>query len=675
MASHLASYEILDEIKKSPNGNLFKVRYRNLNQLRAIKEFAGDVVVSIPDFESNFYQNAMLWAQLNHQNIARVLDHFHEDGKYYLVTEYVDGAPIDEFCKTQSTSDVISLFINVLEAFNYAHSIDLKRSVGLDQTNNNIVRIVHADIKPSNIIVSSKNMLKITDFGLSQFVKDTSRTENIAFLPPEILTSSVLDARSDVFSLGRLLSHLLNGRKDVPNKAMKVIQIATQMDIERRFLSVAEMKEALLSGIIPSALDPENAFDFNLTGKTINGYQIKEIIGKGGMGVVYKAIELKFNRVCAIKQLNPQLLIRGTGNVVTRFKQEAVVLANLNHKNIVRTTDYFEHEDDFLIVMDLVEGVSLEKRLNPCLSYSDFQKFKNQFPDYSDLIENAVSMKNDDRVFVSLYKIADANQYSGFNPAQIFETSKKLLSYLTPFIKKPTLDEALHIFKQVLSAVNYAHNAVIDIPLDDGRQEKVSGIVHRDIKPSNILIDKNNNVKIIDFGIIKLFNSQMGTMPQLSTMGDILGTWEYMAPEQFDRDVSLKHPVKFYTDIYALGLLLFYLLTGRPAFNPDWTGTVFTVLDRIRLKPVPNLHKGDENFKKDTSIPQQVMDAIIKATEKDPQKRFQNVKDFEKFLFQHSIIPDPEPPNDDVEKIPVWVIILCVFAIIVVGISLYFLIG
>jgi sulfatase modifying factor 1 len=149
------------------------------------------------------------------------------------------------------------------------------------------------------------------------------------------------------------------------------------------------------------------------------------------------------------------------------------------------------------------------------------------------------------------------------------------------------------IFTQVLNAFDYAHS---------------KGIVHRDIKPANIFIDKNNQVKILDFGIAKLF----GTGNEMTQTGTQMGTPVYMSPEQVKGDKSIDHR----SDIYALGVTLYFTLTGKAPYESAEESS-FEIFMKIVNEPIP--HLPNNSF----------FDAIIqKAVAKDRNERYQEIKEF-----------------------------------------------
>jgi sulfatase modifying factor 1 len=158
-------------------------------------------------------------------------------------------------------------------------------------------------------------------------------------------------------------------------------------------------------------------------------------------------------------------------------------------------------------------------------------------------------------------------------------------------------NEAKVIFIQVLNAFEYAHS---------------KGIVHRDIKPSNIFIDKNDQVKILDFGIAKIF----GTGNEMTQTGTQMGTPVYMSPEQVKGDKSIDHR----SDIYSLGITLYFLLVGKAPYESAEESS-FEIFTKIVNDPIPNLPN------------QPFFDAIIqKAVEKDRNNRFQEINEFKNSL-------------------------------------------
>lgn len=153
-------------------------------------------------------------------------------------------------------------------------------------------------------------------------------------------------------------------------------------------------------------------------------------------------------------------------------------------------------------------------------------------------------------------------------------------------------EEIKPLFGQLLNAFEYAHS---------------KGIVHRDIKPANIFVDASNHVKILDFGIAKIF----GTGNEMTQTGTQMGTPVYMSPEQVKGDKSIDHR----SDIYSLGVTLYYLLSGRAPFKSHDEST-FEIFTKIVNEPIPLLDNND------------FFNSIInKAAAKDRNERFQSIEE------------------------------------------------
>ncbi len=168
---------------------------------------------------------------------------------------------------------------------------------------------------------------------------------------------------------------------------------------------------------------------------------------------------------------------------------------------------------------------------------------------------------------------------------------------------------AIKLFKQVLVAIDYAHNFVYS----DQAGEKHRGIIHRDLKPANILVTPDDLVKVTDFGIVKVRGIKGGTQ-----IGFNPGTPEYMSPEQArGRELDQR------SDIYSLGVVFYEMLTGRVPFEDDGNATSDYEVRRGHIElPVP---RPSEIYH---GVPVELEKIVLKALEKDPEERFQTAREF-----------------------------------------------
>lgn len=175
---------------------------------------------------------------------------------------------------------------------------------------------------------------------------------------------------------------------------------------------------------------------------------------------------------------------------------------------------------------------------------------------------------------------------------------------------------ALKLFKQVLAAIDYAHNFIYL----DKTGARHQGIIHRDLKPANILVTPDDVVKVTDFGIVKVRGVKGGTQ-----MGFNPGTPEYMSPEQA-RGRELDHR----SDIYSLGVVVYEMLTGHVPFEGDGSGTSDYEIRRGHIEmPVPPM----ADFY--PGIPAELEKVVLKALEKNPEDRYQTAHQFRDLIEEY----------------------------------------
>ncbi|HKA97178.1 MAG TPA: Stk1 family PASTA domain-containing Ser/Thr kinase [Streptosporangiaceae bacterium] len=255
-------------------------------------------------------------------------------------------------------------------------------------------------------------------------------------------------------------------------------------------------------------------------------YELDGIVGRGGMAEVFRARDIRLDRVVAVKTLRDDLARDATFQA--RFRREAQSAASLNHPSVVAVYDTGEDMSGSshvpYIVMEYVDGRTLRDLLR------------------------------DDR---------------------------RLLP-----------ERALEITDGVLRALDYSHR---------------SGIVHRDIKPGNVMLTRNGEVKVMDFGIARAVSDAQATMTQTA---QVIGTAQYLSPEQ-----ARGERVDARSDLYSTGCLLYELLTGRPPFLGD--SPVAIAYQHVRENPVPP-------SRLDPEIPPWADSIVLRAMAKDPAQRYQS---------------------------------------------------
>jgi eukaryotic-like serine/threonine-protein kinase len=278
-------------------------------------------------------------------------------------------------------------------------------------------------------------------------------------------------------------------------------------------------------------------------------YELDGVVGRGGMAEVYRARDLRLDRVVAVKTLREDLARDQTFQA--RFRREAQSAASLNHPSIVAVYDTGEDNAGPthvpFIVMEYVDGRTIRDLLR------------------------------DDR---------------------------RLLP-----------ERALEITDGVLRALDYSHRA---------------GIVHRDIKPGNVMLNRQGEIKVMDFGIARALSDAQATMTQTA---QVIGTAQYLSPEQ-----ARGERVDARSDLYSVGCLLYELLTGRPPFTGD--SPVSIAYQHVRENPIPPTRV-------DPELPPWADAIVLRAMEKDPADRYQSGadmrSDIQRALSGFPVAPVPMP--------------------------------
>ena len=227
-------YELGEEIGRGGMGAVHKALDRRLGRTVAVK-LLSDAVASREEFRVRFEREGRALAKLSHPNIVSVFDVGEEDGRRYIVMEYVDGRPLDRLVP-MAPDRAVGLALQVCDALAAAHGQG----------------IVHRDIKPGNILVDGADRVKVADFGIARFVEPgstvTSSTEVLgtpAYMAPEVLRGAAPDPRQDVYAVGMMLTEMIppgsrGGLEPVLDRALAPTP-------ERRYSSMAELRSALSS--------------------------------------------------------------------------------------------------------------------------------------------------------------------------------------------------------------------------------------------------------------------------------------------------------------------------------------------------------------------------------------------------------------------------------------------
>jgi eukaryotic-like serine/threonine-protein kinase len=310
-------------------------------------------------------------------------------------------------------------------------------------------------------------------------------------------------------------------------------------DDEITKLSVTPQLPALTEMPRPTA--PQVPAFSELPLPVIAGYDVLALVGRGGMGRVYKARHQALGRIIAVKML----IDAGDDTLTARFQAESQAVARLQHPNIAQVFETGQVQGQPFLVLEFLSGGSLA------------QKLAGQPQD---------------------------------------------------------AHEAARLIELLARGMEHSHQ---------------HGVIHRDLKPANILLAADGTPKITDFGLARRLQESSG----LTRTGEVLGTPSYMAPEQASGGTSQAGPA---ADVYALGAILYEMLTGRPPFQgPDTMQTVMMVLTLEPVAPSRLLPQ----------LPRDLETICLKCLEKSPRKRYASAvalaDDLRRFLDGRPIVARP----------------------------------
>jgi eukaryotic-like serine/threonine-protein kinase len=281
-------------------------------------------------------------------------------------------------------------------------------------------------------------------------------------------------------------------------------------------------------------------------------YQIVGILGRGGMGAVYKAVHRDTKEAAAVKLLSAELAEEE--GFRSRFEAEIETLRKLHHPNIVRLFGFGEQDGLLFYAMELVDGNSLEEELR-----------RGRHFDWR---------------------------------------------------------EVTRIGIETCRALRHAHDR---------------GVIHRDIKPGNLLLAADGAVKLSDFGIARLFGYS-----RLTSAGNVLGTAEYMAPEQ-----AAGQSVDLRADLYSLGALMYALLARRPVFRGKSLPEMLYKQQHEQPEPI-RAHVAD--------IPEDLERILSQLLEKSPDRRIPNADVLARRLeaMMQSLSVGPASASETLAADPTW---------------------
>lgn len=345
---------------------------------------------------------------------------------------------------------------------------------------------------------------------------------------------------------------------------------------------------------------------FPVPPRIVGSWEILSVIGRGGIGTVYRGRHTATGMRAAVKLLGPAPAVDATS--ARRLAREFETLQQIVHPNVVRVYDAGVAEGYSWLAMELVEGLDLRTYLSPLAGEPILElspvRMERRAPDpampvfdmdawMAEPVTGAHELPEMEtradvaaiRAFADLMDEPETDP----GPGGPWQTSPDLTAALRepdlaageePEPEPPSAALALRlnrpermarlraVLHEVLGALQFVHER---------------GYVHRDLKPSNIMVDDFRRARIMDFGLVK----QLGEGSALTLNGRVVGTYRYMAPEQ-----AAGQAVDARADLWSLGVILYELLAGRPPFCSHIPAELWREITLLEPPPIRELNPG-----------------------------------------------------------------------------------
>ena len=386
-------------------------------------------------------------------------------------------------------------------------------------------------------------------------------------------------------------------------------------------------------------------YAFLVPPRYVGSWEIHSVIGRGGIGTVYRARHRRSGAPAAVKLLGPAPAVEPTA--ARRLAREFEALQALEHPNVVRVFEAGVAEGYSWLAMELVEGLDLRSYLAPfhypaelsplgrppsatgsapvAAGFFDLEAWSLE-PATEGLLApaepSARSGVADILAFADMMEEPETNPDPSASFGARGDGGQLLPEALSPDWGPPSELLAKHLnggervlrmraaLTEVLEALDFIHSR---------------GFVHRDLKPSNIMVDDNRHARIMDFGLVK----SLVDPNSLTLSGRVVGTYRYMAPEQ-----ASGQPVDCRADLWSLGVICYELLAGRPPFSSQVPAELWREITSSEPRPIRDINQGAD-------VP--LAQAAERLLRKDPAERFQSARDVLSAI--QSRAPSGGPPD------------------------------
>ncbi|PRP92224.1 Serine/threonine-protein kinase StkP [Enhygromyxa salina] len=549
------------------------------------------------DYRTRFLDEARLVVRLHHNNIVDVRAAGEIDGQLYIAMEAIEGrdlADVWDRCAEVGRAFPVPLAVHtcreVLRGLHYAHTFP---GLGL----------VHRDVSPSNVLLDWAGAVRLADFGLATSSLKASLTlpgvvfGKVGYMSPEQARHEPLDGRADVYAVAVILWELLTGRPLRSPDGMStdsVSRFEAPAPGSRSRRVDAHLDEIVVKGL---ARDRDQRWESAQAMMLALNQWLADHSPEMGQEMVSDFMRKLFGNAREVESSMRAELLReltsahraASGTQILEQSAASPAAEPRDSRSSARSgpstpgLDAKELIDPGTVIADRYRVLSRLGRggmgyvyLGEHVTVGRSVAIKVLTHDWSCTTSVAQRFRAEARAasaagHPNIVEVFDAGELADGRLYLVMEflTGRNLFEEVQTVGPMP-IPRARHVMRDVGRAIRAAHEV---------------GIIHRDLKPDNVMLvdrgrDEGEVVKVLDFGISSSAERAEGEQ-RLTTVGQALGTPEYMAPEQ-----AKGHQADERFDIYALGVMFYELLTGDPPFH----GTnVFEIVTRKTSEPAPSI--------------------------------------------------------------------------------------
>jgi serine/threonine-protein kinase len=564
-----------------------------------------------PSFFARFLDEARVQAQLQHSGVAQILDAaIHESsGEPYVVVEYVEGRSLGEVrARARETGAQLdwafaaAAALSVAEALAHVHE-------RVDAAGRPLA-IVHRDLSPQNVMVAFAGELKLIDFGTARGSNRKCHTvagvvfAKPGYVAPEVANGDSGDARVDLYALGIMLWELCAGRRFLQGDAAVHLAAVAKHELSPPPLASTLKAPLELDGIIAklTAFDRDERY---ASAHTVAADLAKLLISAPALASGERGVRARIAEL--MRTLFPGELMRQRRDFSKRMvaaralQRPAPPSARPVAAPVVTHGDALFAGTRYRIRRELGRGESGVVYEAEHIDLGRRVALKVLAAEHVGSEPHAARFRREARALShlsnpSLVKLIDFGVAEGGRPYSVNELCDgETLEKLLAREKVSSWRDGLLFASKVLRTLSVVHEA---------------GIVHRDIKPANLLIEHDGRIRILDFGLAKtdLEDEAADSGADMT----LFGTPEYMAPEQ-----AAWGRIDGRADLYALGCVLYEMLTGRLPFAET---SALAILDAKTKGSPESLRERAPSC----AIPKSVDALVMRALARHPSVRFQS---------------------------------------------------